>query len=90
MIDCFFIEKWMLDIHAEHHDTEIMGQMVVDALGINGGCEMFCKCRQFPDVYNVGWTTPSGETYAETIPYEKIINAIRKLKYEKRKTYETT
>lgn len=82
-MDCFFIEKWMLDIHAEHHDTEIMGQMVVDALGIDGSCDMFCKCKPIPNYYNVGWTLTNGETYAETIPYETIINAIRKLKYTK-------
>ncbi len=82
-MDCMFIEKWMLDVHAEHHDTEIIGQMVVDALGIKSRCEVFCKCKSFPDCYNVGWTTSFGETYMETIPYERIINAIRKLKYEK-------
>jgi hypothetical protein len=75
----------MLDIHAERHDIEIMGQMVVDALGINGSCNMFCKCKAVSDSYNVGWTTDSGKTYAETISYERIINAIRNLKYEKRR-----
>jgi hypothetical protein len=77
----FFVEKWMLDVHAEHHDTGIIGQMVVDALGIKGTCEMFCKSKN-QDCYNVGWTTSFGETYAETIPYERIINAIRKLNYK--------
>lgn len=76
----FFVEKWMLDVHAEHHDTEIMGQMVVDALGINAVCVSFNKSI-CPDCYNVEWMTSFGETYAETIPYERIINAIRKLNY---------
>ena len=83
MLRGFFIEKEMLDFHAEMHDSGFMGQIIVDALGINGACEGFCKCRPFPDCYNVFWSLDNGDTYGETIPYEKIINAIREMKYQK-------
>lgn len=81
MVTCRFISKEMLDFHGEHHDSTFMGQIVVDALGINGECDMFFKSLVHSDCYAVGWVTKDGEAESEMVPYERIIDAVRKLNY---------
>lgn len=49
------------------------GDVILQAMGYNAVCIMFCKCRT--GGYNLGWGLEDGKEYAKTFQTEEILKA---------------
>ena len=75
----FYIDSKTLD-WATREDcpsifNEYVADILVDALGINGAANLFCKCRC--GGYNISWVLSNGEEYAKTFSEEELLNALQ-------------
>lgn len=76
------ITREMLRCHAENHDSNFMGEIIVKALGIRGWCEGFCVNRSMRlanNNFNLYWSR-DGEVYGETFSEDDIMKALEKVK----------
>lgn len=55
--------------------NEYIADILVDALGINGSANVFCKCEN--GGYNLSWVIKSGEEYAKTFSEEELLNVLK-------------
>ena len=55
--------------------NEYVADILVDALGINGAANIFCKCKH--GGYNLSWTLNNGEEYIQTFSEEELLDALK-------------
>ena len=55
--------------------NEYVADILVDALGINGSANVFCKCKN--GGYNLSWVLENGEEFAKTFSEEELLNALK-------------
>ena len=65
-------------------ESFLFGDILLEAMGIKGGCTLFRKSEQYPDCYLIGWWLDDGCEHVELFSYEQIVV------YLKRKTLKLT
>lgn len=55
--------------------NEYVADILVDALGINGSADVFCKCKY--GGYNLSWVLENGNEYIRTYSEEELLNALK-------------
>ena len=55
--------------------NEYVSDILVDALGINGSANVFCKCKY--GGYNLSWVLGNGEEYVKTFSEEELLDALK-------------
>lgn len=55
--------------------NEYVADILVDALGINGSANVFCKCKN--GGYNLSWVLGNGEEYVKTFSEEELLDALK-------------
>ena len=55
--------------------NEYIADILVDALGINGDANLFCKCRC--GGYNLSWVLENGNEYTQTFSEEELLDALK-------------
>ena len=55
--------------------NEYVSDILVDALGINGSSNLFCKCKYRG--YNLSWILDNGKEYVKTFSEEELLGALR-------------
>ena len=55
--------------------NEYVADILVDALGINGSANVFCKCKN--GGYNLSWVLENREEYVKTFSEEELLNALK-------------
>lgn len=75
----FYIDSKTLDWATEEGCPSIFNEYVadilVDALGINGSANVFCKCKN--GGYNLSWVLKNGNEYVNTFSEEELLNALK-------------
>ena len=51
------------------------GDMLVQAMGYNADCILFCKCSV--GGYNIRWCFENGDKYCKTFSVEELLNAMK-------------
>ena len=54
--------------------NEYVAEILVNALGINGDANIFCKCMY--GGYNLSWVLENGNEYMQTFTEEELLNAL--------------
>lgn len=54
--------------------NEYIADILIDALGINGSANVFCKCKY--GGYNLSWVLENGNEYVQTFSEEELLNAL--------------
>ena len=54
---------------------EYVADILIDALGINGSANIFCKCNT--GGYNLSWVLVNGVEYVQTFSEEELLNALK-------------
>ena len=55
--------------------NEYVADILVDALGINGSANVFCKCKN--GGYNLSWVLKNGNEYVKTFSEEELLNTLK-------------
>ena len=55
--------------------NEYIADILVDALGINGWRNVFCRCKQ--GGYTLSWVLTNGDEYVKTYSEDELLNAIK-------------
>lgn len=75
----FYINSKTLDWATEEGCPSVFNDYVadilIDALGINGSANVFCKCKH--GGYNLSWVLENGEEYAKTFSEEELLSALK-------------
>lgn len=66
---------WVTKEDAPHLLKEFVADMLVDALGINGSANVFCKCKN--GGYNLSWVLENGDEYMQTFSEEELLNSLK-------------
>lgn len=53
--------------------STFFGDIILEAMGINGGCTVFCKCKN--GGVNIGWMTRTGDEFMRTFSLKEIIES---------------
>ena len=69
------IPKETIDDYADIECT-VFGDILVKALGINGGCTLF-KHSKHDDCYILAWTTDDGEIYDARFDLDTIMRSLK-------------
>lgn len=71
-----YIDKETIDQYADI-ESDIFGDIILQAMGYNASCAMFCKCSKDDESYNISWVLANGEQYVKTFCTEEIIRAFQ-------------
>lgn len=71
-----YIDKETIDQYAEI-ESDVFGDIVLQAMGYNASCAMFCKCSKDNKSYNISWVLENGEQYVKTFCIEEILRAFQ-------------
>lgn len=75
----FYIDSKTLDWATREECPPIfnnyIAEILIDALGINGDANLFCKCKY--GGYNLSWGSVDGEEYVHTFSEEELLNALQ-------------
>ena len=74
-----YVTKETIDNYANIHCI-IFGDILIEALGINGDCVVFCKCKDHDDLYNLGWALENGQEYMHSYSLDEILRALKNKK----------
>ena len=67
--------KWATEKGCPSIFNEYIADILVDALGINGTSNVFCRCQL--GGYNLSWVLENGEEYARTFSEEELLDALK-------------
>lgn len=67
--------EWATEKDCPSLFNDYIASILVDALGINGSANIFCRCRL--GGYNLSWVLENGEEYAKTFSEEELLNALK-------------
>lgn len=71
-----YIDKETVDQYAEI-ESDVFGGIILQAMGYDASCAMFCKCSKDNASYNISWVLANGEQYVKTFCIEEILMAFQ-------------
>ncbi|MBS5080409.1 MAG: hypothetical protein KH031_09640 [Clostridiales bacterium] len=74
-----YIYKETIDRYADI-ESDVFGNIILQAMGYNASCVMFCKCSKDDESYNISWVLANGEQYVKTFSIEEILKALQGIK----------